>query len=68
MIYFDNAATSFPKPDQVIEAVKQSLTESFFGFDGSGCFVGFDCIVKDQEVQFDLDGELYFILELVVSI
>ena len=29
MIYFDNAATSFPKPKEVIEAVNNCLTENF---------------------------------------
>lgn len=54
MIYLDNAATSFPKPPEVIEAVKNAMV--FYGANpGRG---GYDLSVKSAEMVYQARSDL----------
>jgi cysteine desulfurase family protein len=49
MIYFDNAATTFPKPPQVLASIKRSITE----FGGNPGRAGHHLSMKTAEAVFD---------------
>lgn len=53
---------------EVGEGVEEGLAESLFGLEGPGGFVIFDGVFEDEEVQFDLDGQLDFIFERGVAL